>query len=104
MGTVGPEQRGIAAGTRTMLLNTGNVFSVGMVLALVAATVPPSTMLAIFAGEPTATNPQGLTHFVQGLNLAFAFMALMAVISAVLSAMRGEKAPRLANQSQTVSH
>ncbi|WP_053960886.1 MFS transporter [Sulfobacillus thermosulfidooxidans] len=101
MGTVAPEERGIAAGTRTMLLNTGNVFSVGMVLALVAATVPPSIMLAIFAGQPTAVNTQGLVHFVHGLNWAFVFMAFMALISAFLSFLRGQHAPVLVEQSQS---
>ncbi|PSR27856.1 MAG: MFS transporter [Sulfobacillus thermosulfidooxidans] len=104
MGTVAPEERGIAAGTRTMLLNTGNVFSVGMVLALVAATVPPSIMLAIFAGEPTAVNAQGLVHFVHGLNWAFVFMALMALISACLSLLRGQQSPALVEQSQSAVH
>ncbi|HBQ96304.1 MAG TPA: MFS transporter, partial [Sulfobacillus sp.] len=103
MGTVGPEQRGIAAGTRTMLLNTGNVFSVGTVLALVAATVPPSVMLAIFSGEPTAVNAQALSHFIHGLDLAFGFMALMAVASAVLSALRGQESKRAVTQTQAVS-
>jgi MFS family permease len=97
MGAVKPQERGIAAGTRTMLLNTGNVFSIGMVLALVAATVPPSVMLDIFSGQPSNVGAAGLTNFIHGLDIAFALMALMAFVSAVLSYLRGPQV-----QSQTV--
>ncbi len=89
MGSVGPQERGIAAGTRTMLLNTGNVFSIGMVLALVAATVPPAMMLAIFSGLPSHVGAAGMLHFIHGLDLAFALMSVMAFASAVLSYLRG---------------
>ena len=40
MGTVPAERRGIAAGTRTMLQNTGAVISIAFVLAIITAAVP----------------------------------------------------------------
>ncbi len=103
MGSVHSQERGVAAGIRTMLLNTGNVFSVGSVLALVAATVPPPVMLAIFSGQPAAVNPGALDHFTHGLDLAFGFMALMALASAVLSALRGEETSGALKHSEAVS-
>ncbi len=103
MGTVTPGERGVAAGTRTMLLNTGNVFSVGAVLALIAATVPPSVTLAIFSGEPTVVSTLAMTHFIHGLDLAFGFMALMALAAAVLSALRGDESSRVVHHSEAVS-
>ncbi len=43
MGTVPTERRGIAAGARTMLQNTGAVLSIAFVLAIVTAAVPKPT-------------------------------------------------------------
>src|SRR3954471_14842102 len=40
MGTVEPKRRGIAAGARTMLQNTGAVISIAFVLAIITAAVP----------------------------------------------------------------
>lgn len=91
MGIVKPQQRGIAAGTRTMLLNTGNVFSMAFVLALVASTLPSSVMVAIFAGEPASVSPAGLAVFLQGLHLAFFIMAGISLFAALLSALRGQE-------------
>ncbi|WP_242968394.1 DHA2 family efflux MFS transporter permease subunit [Sulfobacillus sp. hq2] len=91
MRAVNAHERGIAAGTRTMLLNTGNVFSIGMVLALVASTVPHPVMLAIFSGQPAHVDHTALTNFLRGLSLAFSVMAMMAFISAALSFLREPK-------------
>src|SRR5260370_14806341 len=57
MASVRPGQRGIAAGTRTMLMNTGGVFSIAFALAIVAGTLPKTVMFQIFAGV-TAGGPQ----------------------------------------------
>lgn len=103
MGSVIPQDRGIAAGTRTMLLNTGNVFSIGMVLALVAATVPPAVMLAIFSGQPASVGALSLTSFLHGLSLAFSAMALMAFVSAALSFLRESNQPQALKEARAAS-
>ena len=50
MGTVPADRRGIAAGARTMLQNTGAVISIAFVLAIVTAAVPQKVLFAIFSG------------------------------------------------------
>ena len=50
MGTVPANRRGIAAGARTMLQNTGAVISIAFVLAIVTASVPKDVLLSIFSG------------------------------------------------------
>ena len=50
MGTVPAERRGIAAGARTMLQNTGAVISIAFVLAIVTAAVPKPVLFKIFSG------------------------------------------------------
>ena len=53
MGAVPPNRRGIAAGTRTMLQNTGAVISIAFVLAIVTAGVPKDVLFRIFSGLAT---------------------------------------------------
>ena len=72
MGTVPANRRGIAAGARTLLQNTGAVLSIAFVLAIVTSAVPKSTLFAVFSGlakglseqssrrsSPTCTSPCG---------------------------------------------
>src|SRR5690242_4726099 len=48
MGTVPTERRGVAAGARTMLQNTGAVISIAFVLAIVTNSIPKEVLFAIF--------------------------------------------------------
>src|SRR5581483_2759568 len=49
MGTVPPHRRGIAAGARMMLQNTGAVLSIAFVIAVVTAAVPKPVLFKIFS-------------------------------------------------------
>ena len=50
MGVVPAHRRGIAAGARTLLQNTGAVLSIAFVLAIVTSAIPKATLFAIFSG------------------------------------------------------
>src|ERR1700751_3432699 len=50
MGTVPPHRRGIAAGARVLVQNTGAVISIAFVLAVVTSRVPKSVLFAVFSG------------------------------------------------------
>ena len=50
MGTVPTNRRGIAAGARMMLQNTGAVISIAFVLAIITAAVPKPVLFQIFSG------------------------------------------------------
>ncbi len=50
MGAVPAQRRGIAAGARTLVQNTGAVLSIAFVLAIVTSSVPKSTLFAVFSG------------------------------------------------------
>ena len=50
MGVVPAHRRGVAAGARTLLQNTGAVLSIAFVLAIVTSAVPKATLFAIFSG------------------------------------------------------
>ncbi len=51
MTSVRAGQRGVAAGVRSMLMNTGGVFSIALTLAIVVSAIPATVLFAIFAGR-----------------------------------------------------
>jgi MFS family permease len=93
MASVRPGQRGIAAGTRTMLMNTGGVFSIAFALAIVASTLPASVMFQIFAGVTAGVPASALDAFMSGMHLSFWLMAGVSLLAAVASALRGTAHP-----------
>ena len=50
MGTVAPHRRGIAAGARVLVQNTGAVLSIAFVMAIITAAVPKSVLFNVFSG------------------------------------------------------
>ena len=66
MGTVPAHRRGVAAGARTLLQNTGAVLSIAFVLAIVTSAVPKATLFAVFSGvtkgSPSEARPLHRQH------------------------------------------
>lgn len=93
MASVRPGQRGIAAGTRTMLMNTGGVFSIAFALAIVAGTLPKTVMFQIFAGVTAGVPQSALQPFIAGMHLSFWLMAGISLLGALASALRGKHQP-----------
>jgi EmrB/QacA subfamily drug resistance transporter len=88
MGTVPPHRRGIAAGARTMLQNTGAVISIAFVLAVVTSSVDKETLFKIFSGVTTGLNDAALAPFISNMHLALWILALTSVIGAGVSLLR----------------
>ena len=75
MGTVPAYRRGIAAGARTLLQNTGAVLSIAFVLAIVTAAVPKATLFAIFSGLTKGLSAQKLAPFIANMHTALLVLA-----------------------------
>ena len=75
MGTVRPERRGIAAGARTMLQNTGAVMSIAFVLAIVTAAVPKDVLFKIFSGLASGLSNAQLDPFIHNMHMALWVLA-----------------------------
>jgi EmrB/QacA subfamily drug resistance transporter len=88
MGTVPTFRRGIAAGARTMLQNTGAVVSIAFVLAIVTSAVPKDTLFAIFSGVATGLSDKALDPFVSNMHTALWVLAATSMAGAVVSLMR----------------
>jgi len=85
MTSVRAGQRGVAAGTRTMLMNSGSVFSIALVLAIVASTIDKKVLFSIFAGVTSGIPSAALATFFTGLHIAFWALAALSAISVVIA-------------------
>ena len=80
MGTVPANRRGIAAGARTMLQNTGAVISIAFVLAIVTSSVDKDTLFAIFSGVTTGLSDATLEPFVSNMHVALWVLAATSLV------------------------
>jgi len=88
MGAVQPQRRGIAAGARTMLQNTGAVVSIAFVMAIVTAAVPKDVLFKIFSGLASGLTPAQLEPFIHNMHTALAVLALTSLVGAGVSLLR----------------
>ena len=75
MGTVPPHRRGIAAGARMMLQNTGAILSIAFVLAIITAAVPRDVLFKIFSGLASGLTPAQLAPFIRNMHTALWVLA-----------------------------
>jgi MFS family permease len=88
MGVVRTERRGIAAGARVMLQNTGAVISIAFVLAVVTAAVPKTILFKIFSGLTKGLSASQLDPFINNMHIALWTLAAVSLLGAVVSMMR----------------
>jgi EmrB/QacA subfamily drug resistance transporter len=88
MGAVRGERRGIAAGARVMLQNTGAVISIAFVIAVLTAAVPRTVMFKIFSGLAKGLSQSKLDPFIANMHLALWCLAGVSALGAVVSMLR----------------
>jgi EmrB/QacA subfamily drug resistance transporter len=88
MGTVPVQRRGIAAGARTMLQNTGAVLSIAFVMAIVTSAVPKDVLLKIFSGLASGLSARQLDPFVQNMHTALWVLAATSLAGAGVCLLR----------------
>jgi MFS family permease len=88
MGTVPADRRGIAAGARTLLQNTGAVLSIAFVLAIVTSAIPKSTLFAVFSGLTKGLSAQRLDPFIANMHTALWVLAGTSLVGAAVCLMR----------------
>lgn len=88
MGTVPARRRGIAAGTRMMVQNTGAVLSIAFVMAIVTSGIPKDVLFSIFSGVTVGMSSRDLDPFIANMHVALWALAAVSVVGAVVSAMR----------------
>ena len=89
MGVVPPAKRGIGAGMRAMLVNTGFVVSIALAIGLMTTAMDPQVMVSVFSGTQTGTSGIDLRPFINALHIAFAAGVVASIVGAGISLMRG---------------
>jgi EmrB/QacA subfamily drug resistance transporter len=88
MGVVPEHRRGIAAGARVMLQNTGAVISIAFVMAIVTAAVPKDVLFKIFSGLASGLSAAQLDPFISNMHMALWVLAGVSLLGGAVSLMR----------------
>jgi hypothetical protein len=107
MGSVAPHRRGIAAGARVLVQNTGAVISIAFVLAVVTSAVPEHVLLAVFSGVAKHLSTAQLVPFVSNMHTALWCLCAVSIAGAGISAARPKHviapAPEQSREPQVVT-
>ena len=82
MGAVAPHRRGIAAGARVLVQNTGAVISIAFVLAVVTSAVPKNVLFKVFSGLANHISTAQLTPFIANMHTALWCLAAVSLVGA----------------------
>jgi hypothetical protein len=88
MGTVPPHRRGIAAGARVLVQNTGAVISIAFVLAIVTSAVPKHVLFGVFSGVANHISTEQLSPFIANMHTALWCLCAVSLVGAAISAAR----------------
>jgi MFS family permease len=100
MGAVPAQRRGIAAGARTLVQNTGAVLSIAFVLAIVTSSIPKSTLFAVFSGLAEGLSPEKLAPFIHNMHVALWVLAATSLLGTFVCLLR----PSHATSPETYAH
>jgi len=84
-------RRGIASGMSSTMVTSGFLLSLGVAFAIIAGSMPLSTVQAIFAGLPIAANALNVNLFMDAMHRIFLMVAIISLAAAIPSSMRGPK-------------
>ena len=88
MGVVAPHRRGIAAGARVLVQNTGAVISIAFVMAVITSAVPKQVLFAVFSGLANHISTAQLRPFIANMHTALWCLAAVSLAGAAISAAR----------------
>jgi EmrB/QacA subfamily drug resistance transporter len=99
MGAVAPDRRGVASSTRSLLFNTGQLFSLAISFVLLASVMGQQNLARFVAGLDVSAGSVSRQAFQTGLSEAFWISAGLSLIGAALAAVgKG----RVASEARTV--
>lgn len=104
MGVVPAHRRGIAAGARTLLQNTGAVLSIAFVLAIVTSAVPKATLFAVFSGLAQGLSAEKLAPFIANMHVALWVLAATSLIGTGVCLLRPSHVDAQAADAKARAH
>lgn len=91
MSSVPAEDRGVASGIMTTLINLGNSVSRSMAFVLMAVVVPVAVLDQMFAGTYAGSASAFAGSFVDGIHLVFLASAAFVLLAIIPSILRGKR-------------
>jgi MFS family permease len=91
MGAVPPNRRGVAAGTRMLLNNTGQTMAIAVAMVTLSMVMSHDLLNSLFTGVEDAGHTVDGAAFMRGFHLVFVFSAITSVIAIFCSSMRGSE-------------
>ncbi|HUZ77392.1 MAG TPA: MFS transporter [Chloroflexota bacterium] len=89
MGCVPSRRRGVAAGTRQLLFNTGQTMAIAVAMMILSVGMSYATLTAVFSGTVHGNLRLDGLAFMHGLHEVFLVGAVVTIGAIVLSALRG---------------
>jgi MFS family permease len=94
LSSVPPNRRGVAAGTRNLLLATGQTISIALAMAIISTTMSYQSLAKLFSGDEGSAAGLDVAAFFSGLRLVFLVCGCFSVVGVVISMLRGTAAGR----------
>lgn len=101
MSAVRPNRRGVAAGTRMLLNNTGQTMAIAVAMVILSLVMSHDLLNGLFTGVETPGHAVDGAAFMRGFHLVFAFSAVTSILAIVCSSLRGAE-PRPGGRAETV--
>ena len=94
MGSVPINRRGVAAGMRTLLLNSGQTLAISTAMVILSTVMSYQLLSGLFTGAATGAQSVNGQVFMQGFHKVFIFSAAISAIAIVCSSLRGTEEKR----------
>jgi MFS family permease len=88
MGSVPANRRGVAAGMRTLLLNSGQTLAIAMAMVVLSTVMSYRVLTGLFTGTSGTQSLDGQV-FMQGFHKVFFLSAAISAVAVVCSSLRG---------------
>ena len=82
-------ERGVASGMSATLVTTGSLLSLSISFAILATSISPTVLQAVFAGLPVPGGAPSVDLFIAPMHTIFAIMAAVSLVAVIPSALRG---------------
>jgi EmrB/QacA subfamily drug resistance transporter len=91
MGSVPINRRGVAAGMRTLLLNSGQTLAIATAMVILSTVMSYQLLAGLFTGAATGAQSINGQVFMQGFQKVFIFSAAISAVAIVCSSLRGSE-------------
>jgi len=92
MNSVPPEERGIASGVSTTLVNLGSTLSLAVAILIMATVTPVASLIQLFVGAGGTVSIGSVESFVGSVHLVYYVSTVFLVLAVVPSLLRGRPA------------